>query len=150
MNAKTDTLTGIAVLAGIGALYTTGLPPDDGMAMSIAMDPAWYPWLLLLLASLCAAGLVLAPLFRRSAASEAGETIRLRPVVAGLIAICLYVLAFWYLGYWVATLLFVPVFGLGLGYRRPLVVGIVTLLVTGGVWLVFTQALQIPLRTWPW
>lgn len=148
MNAKTDSLTGIAVLAGIGALYTTGLPQDDGMVMSIAMDPAWYPWLLLLLASLCAAGLVLTPLFRRRVAGM--DAIRPRPVVAGLVAISLYVAAFWYLGYWVATLLFMPIFSLGLGYRRLLTVCIVTLLVTLGVWLVFTQALQIPLRTWPW
>lgn len=147
---KADLFTGVAVLAGAGALYATGLPQDDGMALSIAMDPAWYPRLLLIMALCCGGGLIAASLLRGGAAAGAEVTALSARVLGGLAAITLYVVAFWFLGYWVATLAFVPIFSAGLGYRRPLAIAAVTLLVGVCVWLVFTQALQIPLTTGPW
>lgn len=150
MKATTDLATGLAVIAGAAALYATGLPQDNGMVTGIAMDPAWYPGLLLMLAAGCGALLCAGAAVRWfTTASTPGA----RPpgrLVGGFGAIILYMIVFWYLGYWVATLLFVPLFSIGLGYRRPIVIAVVTLLVTALVWLVFTQALQIPLRTWPW
>lgn len=153
MKKLTDLWIGAGVLPIAALLYVTGLPKTDAMETSIAMNPAWYPWLLLVLAMLCGLGLMVSALLRRAGQSEgaAGVTAGVRPglMVAGLLAICLYVAGFWFVGYWVATLLFIPALSWGLGHRKPAEVALVTLIVTSLVWLVFTQLLLIPLRDWP-
>lgn len=150
MKAITELATGVTILAGVGVLYATGLPRGNGGATSISMDAGWYPLLLLTLALVCAGALVVGAALGQAGAAAAPDSIRPGRVAGGFSATVFYVAAFWFLGYWVATLLFVPLFSAGLGYRRPAVLSGVALLVTLVVWLVFTQALQIPLRTWPW
>ncbi len=149
MTKLTDLWIGAGVLLIAATLYVSGLPPSDAMGMSIAMDPAWYPWLLLVLAMLCALGLTASALVRRGASGDIAAGVRPKRMVATMLAISLYVAAFWTLGYWVATLLFIPALSWGLGHRKIVEVALVTLIVTSLVWLVFTQLLLIPLRDWP-
>lgn len=149
MKKSIDLWIGAGVLLIAALLYTTGLPKTDGMATSIAMNPAWYPWLLLVMAMICGLGLIASALLSRTGSSNVSTGVRPARMGAGLLAICLYVAGFWFVGYWAATLLFIPALSWGLGHRKPVEVALVTLIVTSLVWLVFTQLLHIPLRDWP-
>ncbi|UTW12591.1 tripartite tricarboxylate transporter TctB family protein [Marinobacterium rhizophilum] len=149
MTKLTDLWIGAGVLLIAALLYATGLPQADTMGMSIAMDPGWYPWLLLVLAMLCGLGLIVSALVRRGVGSDIASGVRPGRMVAAMLAISLYVAGFWTFGYWVATLLFIPALSWGLGHRKPVEVALVTVVVTSLVWLVFTQLLLIPLRDWP-
>jgi hypothetical protein len=149
MTKLTDLWIGVGVLLIAALLYATGLPQTDAMGMSIAMDPAWYPWLLLVLAMLCGLGLIASALVRRGLGGDIAAGVRPWRMVAAMLAMSLYVAGFWAVGYWVATLLFIPALSWGLGHRKPVEVALVTLIVTSLVWLVFTQLLLIPLRDWP-
>lgn len=70
---------------------------------------------------------------------------RRRKVGLSVASLLLYILAMPWIGFLLATFLFVPAFALGLNERRPWVLAISPVLVTGIVILVFAKFITIPL-----
>ncbi len=70
---------------------------------------------------------------------------RRRKVGVSVVCLLLYILAMPWIGFLLATFLFVPAFALGLKERRPWVLAISPVLVTGIVIVVFAKFITIPL-----
>lgn len=114
----------------------------------IAYDPLFFPRLLLILGALCGVGIVIDGLLGRS--SRKASDIRWGLWIAISVLIGLFFWAIGALGFPVSAFLFVLAFCALLGYRRWIVVPVVALLVSLGVWYVFTAWLQVPLPATPW
>ena len=70
---------------------------------------------------------------------------RRRKVGLSMACLLLYIIAMPWIGFLLATFFFIPVFALGLNERRPWVVAVSPVLVTGIVILVFAKFITIPL-----
>ncbi|MWP38008.1 tripartite tricarboxylate transporter TctB family protein [Rhodobacter sphaeroides] len=140
--SRSDIWAGIGLLAFCGFVAWRTLLVRTVASGTIA-GPVFVPWLMIGGLSLLAIALILRSILRGSSAVELPT--RRTLVRMGLLALLLvaYAAAFEPLGYLVSTLV---TFVLGLllfNERRPLVLILVPLALTGGVYLGFTRLLQV-------
>ena len=134
-----DLCYGGAALAAALAVYIAGGGNDR--PVSVASDPYWYPKLLLGLIAVCAVWLMVQAVVQRGDA-KGPERLRWRTLAGTIVISGAYLLAYESLGFVPTTLALLLVFALFQGYRRPLVLGVVTVLFTALVWYGFTDLLN--------
>lgn len=133
-------LAGGAIL-GLAALLFTQVLPGRFDDVPVARNPMSFPRFLLLLLALGGVALMLRGL------TAAGRHVALQAAwpraasVAGLTL--LYLVAFRPVGYLPATLVFLPAMMGFLGYRRPLVILVVTIATTVILWYLFAEIFVI-------
>ena len=151
--AAADFLAGIVFLCGTGFLlfHTAGV--DYAVGDTIAFDAAWFPTLLLSLgaiASLVLIGKAVLALVGHGADKDdrLADVALSRFVLSGLLAFG-YTFGFIWLGYWVSTLIFMPLFSWVFGFRNVVAVASVTILFAASTWVIFTRTLHIQIPAWP-
>lgn len=95
------------------------------IALSYPPDPRLFPLIV------AGAGMLLAGAmeFGLGLGEETGEkldSMSRRLLTLALVTPPLYALALWLVGYWVATIVAIPAIAVLLGYRRPIVIALVT------------------------
>lgn len=139
---------GAVFLAIVAFLWWEGARQEfTVLGDGIAYDPLFFPNLLLVLAGLCAAGIVALGMASRPEAAPQPRW-GLACAIVGLIAAFFWAISAF--GFPVASPLFIAAFCAVLGYRRWPVVGAAALGITGAVWYVFTNWLQVPLPATSW
>lgn len=149
----------IILIVGVYLLHLTRGFDYDQMAGSLGPD-AWPRLVLLLMIGACAFEGVRLALFwkgdRPSPAMTEDAAARdldeadvghdnLRQAACALAAITCYLLALPYVGFFVATLLFIFIFAFIAGYRRPLVMSVVALSLTLGFMFMFMRVIYVSL-----
>lgn len=141
MNSRTlDLVYGTVLFAIAMALYWVSFDLQVA-GRSIASDPAWFPRLLLgmmLIAAVVLGGRALA---RRSTAR--GVPLRGQALAITVGAAGLYLMSFYEIGFIPSTLVVIPVMSWLLGFRRPLVITLVTVALTITLWYAFTLLLNV-------
>jgi len=138
--SMSDLIGGGAFLGVSALLYaqTVGTGFSDA---EIARDPVFYPRLLMALLTLVSIGLVV-----RSLAGKQ-ERPQPTPVWWRLLAVVLltaaYFLLFDVVGFLVASLVAMPALTVLLGYRRPLVIALVTVIFVVATWYCFAEVFVI-------
>lgn len=135
-----DLISGGVLLGASALLYAQTVGTGFSHA-EIARDPVWYPRLLLILLALAAAGLVARGLV--GPVDRAGAHPLWSRFAAVTLLVAIYFLTFDTVGFLVTSLVFVPALSLLLGYRRPLVTGLVTVLFVVLVWYCFAEIFVI-------
>lgn len=135
-----DLIYGTLLFAAAMALYWVSFDLQVA-GRSIASDPAWFPRLLLGMMLVAAVGLGARALARRSTAAGAslrGKALAITVGIAGL-----YLTSFNEIGFVPSTLVLIPVMSWLLGFRRPLVLLLLTVILTITLWYAFALLLNV-------
>jgi putative tricarboxylic transport membrane protein len=129
-----------AWLAGAAALLwaSFGLQFEN---TPISRNPAWFPQLLLTLMLIAAAVLAVRSFIRTTATPI--TSMRWQALAVTLLISALYLAAFVSVGFIPATVVLIPLMSWLLGFRRPLVIVLVTAGMTIGLWYAFTLLLNV-------
>lgn len=130
-------------MLGISALLFTQVLPGQFEGVVLARNPMTLPRFLLVLFALGGAGLLVRGFFGARVSGAVGMPVAWLKVLAVLVLAGLYLTAFAPLGFIPATLIFMPVAMLALGYRNPLVIVLVTAVTVPLLWYLFTEAFSI-------
>lgn len=134
-------LVGGGVLLGASAVLYAQTVGKGFVHDEIARDPVWYPRLLLVLLALASLGLI-----ARGLAGPAVKAGRV-PLWGRLLAVAAVVTAYFLLfdvaGFLFASLVFLPAMTVLLGYRRPLVIGLVTVIFVSLIWYCFAEVFVV-------
>ena len=131
--------TGLLVIAALLYWASFDVPVADE---TIANNPLWFPRLLLGLMLIAAVALGARALVRRSATTTA-EPLRRKAVAITIGAAGAYLTGFHEIGFIPATLVLFPLMCWLLGYRRPLTIALVTLILTISLWYAFSLLLNV-------
>lgn len=134
-------VAGGAVL-GISALLFTQMLPGQFSGVELARNPMTFPRFLLVLFALGGVGMVLRGLFQKRI-SKSLKGIAWGRLLTVLILAGLYLAVFAPFGFIPATLIFLPATILALGYRRMVVIFLVTLITVVGLWYAFAEIFSI-------
>lgn len=144
-----ETALGIAMLTISALLWVETLKPQyqGNEDLNYGFPPSFYPRILL---SIWAALSII--IIARAWMAHSSEVFHAHwgraAIVAGLTAA--FVAAIPQVGFVLASVPFMVLFMLALGYRRRLVIGLVAVLFTAGTWWVMTGPLQVMLPKSPW
>ncbi|WP_371056781.1 tripartite tricarboxylate transporter TctB family protein [Rhodosalinus sp. K401] len=143
MQKDLESLVGGGAVLGISALLFTQVLPGQFSGVELARNPMTFPRFLLLLFAMGGAALALRGLF--CGAQDRSEVPRVAwgRVFAILVLASCYFGAFAPVGFIPATLLFLPLSILVLGYRKPTVIAAVTLVAVVGLWYAFAEIFSI-------
>lgn len=134
-------LIGGGVLLGVSVLLYAQTVGVGFSHTEIARDPVFYPRLLLILLALVSIGLVVRALIGKEADRPPV------PVWSRFLAVALltaaYFLLFDVVGFLIASLVLMPALTVLLGYRRPLVIVLVTVIFVIAVWYCFAEVFVI-------
>ncbi|GAB3684772.1 tripartite tricarboxylate transporter TctB family protein [Salinisphaera aquimarina] len=137
---KLDLIYGGTVVVAVLLVYwtsTQGARPP----VPIANDPFWYPTILLVLIGGCAVVMSLQVILGQQVEAPA-------PVRWGKLAVAIgfsvfYLLTYERIGFVLDTLALIPLLGWFLGFRRPIILVIVSVGFTAAVWYSFDLLLHI-------
>lgn len=135
-------IAGGAVL-GISALLFTQVLSGQFEGVVLARNPMTFPRFLLGLFALGGAGLLARGRFAARTQATVGERVAWLRVLGILVLAAIYLAVFAPLGFIPATLIFMPVGMLALGYRNPLVITLVTIVTVPLLWYAFAEAFSI-------
>lgn len=131
---RLDILYGVVLLGMTVWLFWVSV--DTGIdAPRVTSNPMRYPQLLLLLLMACSVALIARGV--RTKSEGAAPVPGWQPLAVTLVAAGTYLLAFDRLGFVPSTLLFIPTTSWLLGFRRPLLLALVTIGFTCLVWYSF-------------
>ena len=134
-------LVGGGVLLGASAVLYAQTVNKGFVHDEIARDPVWYPRLLLVLLALVSAGLIVRGL--AGPVQKTGSVPLWGRFLAVAVAVTAYFLLFDVVGFLIASVVFLPAMTVLLGYRRPLVIGLVTVIFVALVWYCFAEIFVI-------
>ena len=134
-------LVGGGVLLGASAVLYAQTVGKGFAHAEIARDPVWYPRLILVLLAAASIGLIVRGLAGR--ADNGGSTPVWGRFLAVAAAVTAYFLLFDVAGFLLASLVFLPAMTVLLGYRRPLVIGLVAVIFVALVWYCFAEIFVI-------
>jgi len=139
---KADRVWGVVILVfgGIYLLEGIRIPPA---AIGDPLGPRTFPTILGIVMAACGAYLILRPEART--APPALQRRVFGPVLALSVLLIAYALSLAWMGYPVATCLFLLGAAWMMGERSPIRAGLIALLFSVGVHLLFTRFLNIPL-----
>ncbi|MCC5811745.1 MAG: tripartite tricarboxylate transporter TctB family protein [Ectothiorhodospiraceae bacterium] len=138
-----DILYGTVIFGVAAFLYWYAV--DTGIsARRVASDPMWYPKVILVLLGLCSAILVVRGLFIRINTSASGR-LEWRPMAVTLLVSGGALLLYERFGFLLVSLLVIPLLSWLLGFRRPIVLALITAGFTVVVWVGFRFGLGIRL-----
>lgn len=112
-------------------------------APQIARDPMWYPQVLLILLMVCAGLLIVRNMWSKSESSVSWP--KWRPLAVTLVLSGVFLMAFDRFGYLPTALVFVPLTSWLLGFRRPLMLVLITTGFICSVWYGFHYGLNATL-----
>ncbi|ASK36122.1 tripartite tricarboxylate transporter TctB family protein [Alloalcanivorax mobilis] len=133
-----DVCYGGAALLAILAVYVgggsaAGSPP-------LASNPYWYPKVLLILIGVCAVWLIMRAALGRSGAAPA--SVQWRALAGSVVVSGAFLFGYERIGFVPCTVVLVVVMGWMLGFRRPLMLLVVSVLFTAAVWYGFSDLLN--------
>ncbi len=134
-------LVGGGVLLGASAVLYAQTVGKGFAHAEIARDPVWYPRLILVLLALASLGLIVRGL--AGPADKGAQAPLWGRFLAVAAAVTAYFLLFDVAGFLLASLVFLPAMTVLLGYRRPLVIGLVAVIFVGLVWYCFAEIFVI-------
>lgn len=127
---------GLLLLAGYFLWLTMGEAPPDA---TVVTNPYWYPRILLGFLALLAAGVM----FRAVMSDDAhlARSPRWAALFVAMTSVGGYALIFYWFGFVVSTVIFLPLFAMLLGYRNLPVLTVATPTVTAIIWYAFYYGL---------
>ncbi|MEY8827325.1 tripartite tricarboxylate transporter TctB family protein [Sedimentitalea sp. XS_ASV28] len=143
MDLRLENIIAGGAVLGISAILFTQLLPGQFEGVELARNPMTFPRFLLLIFALGGTFLVLSGLFGSRGPCTAKQPVAWGRVLALFIVTAIYLFAYAPIGFIPVTLVFLPVTILTLGYRRPLVIAIVTLVTVFGLWYVFAEGFSV-------
>ena len=142
MQENSESIIAGGAVLGISALLFTQVLPGQFEGVVLARNPMTFPRFLLGLFALGGAGLLVRGLIG-ARKGTVGMPVAWLKVLAILVLAGIYLALFAPLGFIPATLVFMPVAMLALGYRNPLVIVLVTLVTAPLLWYLFAEAFSI-------
>jgi len=131
-----DVWGGGAIL-GVSLLLLSQTLGDQFAHAEVARNPFWFPRLLLVLLTLAAVTMIVRGLATRQ--KEAGERPLWWRFLLVVAAVGLYLLTFDRAGFLIGSILFVPIFAALLGFRRPILSVVFSILFVSALWFVFAD-----------
>ncbi|WP_252108883.1 MULTISPECIES: tripartite tricarboxylate transporter TctB family protein [unclassified Halomonas] len=135
-----DITYGAVFLAGAGYLFWISTVTGTG-ASRISSDPMWYPKLLLVLLAICSGALMLREALKRG--HRRVPSLDFEPVLIVLATSGVYLALFQKAGFVPASLVLIPLTSWLLGFRRPLVLTMVSIGFVACVWYGFHYLINI-------
>lgn len=135
-----DLIYAVAWIFGATALIWTS-SGNQFENSPISRDPSWFPQMLLILILIAGVVLALRSFLRGSTAIV--KPLRWQALIITLFISSAYLYFFFSLGFIPATVVFIPLMSWLLGYRRPLVIMLVTASLTIGLWYAFALLLNV-------